>query len=333
MKRLLIPVLALLFAACTDNKTPEEWIPWVPDRDKTDTLDISKATRLLAIPDQRGNENGEARVTIVDQPTGKVCWEWDVLADSQLTAAQKEWFVLPDEAKPVYDGTCLLVTASRGGAALIRISDKRILFLAKPAGNPHSAEVLPDGNIVVASSTGNTLKVFVYDEANPYVSKVAQTINAPKAHNVLWDAKRNCLWSAVDNQLIKYTYNNNRTAPALTQAFVYDLPAGNTECHDLAPVYGEDAMYISSVQNVFKFDIASGTFTPQAFFVTKNVKSISSGPEGYPTILMRPTSSSYYSAEIVDIAGNAMYRRTGSWFYKGRWVVDNPFSNPEKKRK
>lgn len=333
MKRLFIPVLALLAAACTSKQEQEEWIPWTPDKVAVDTLDISKATRLMAIPDQRGNEQGEARVTIVDQPTGKICWEWNVQTASQLSAAQKEWFVLPDEAKPVYDGTCLLITASRGGAALVRISDKRLLFFAHPAGNPHSAEVLPDGNIVVASSTGNTLKLFVYDEENPYVSKVAQTINAPKAHNVLWDASRDCLWSAVDNQLIKYTYNHNRTAPALTQVFVYDLPAGNQECHDLAPVYGEDAMYLSSVENVFKFDIASGTFAPQSFFVTKNVKSISSGPSGYPVIIMRPTTSSYYSAEIVDVSGNAMYRRSGSWFYKGRWVVDNPFSNPGHIRK
>ena len=86
----------------------------------------------------------------------------------------------------------MLVTASGGGVALIRIADKKAMFYAKPGGNPHSAEVLPDGNVVVASSTGNLLSVYVYNGADSYVSRPAFTMPVHSAHNVVWDRKRGC---------------------------------------------------------------------------------------------------------------------------------------------
>lgn len=329
MKKTLLLICAMLTIGACKEKEPEPWIPWHPEPKPEQTTTLDQSTRVLVIPDQRNNEIGEARITMVDQPTAKVAWEWNVAEESQLTTAQKAWFVLPDEAKPVYDGTCLLVTASRGGAMLMRISDKKILFFANPAGNPHSAELLPDGNIVVASSTGNTLKVYVYNPSKAYVASPAQTINVSDAHNVVWDAKRNCLWTASNNEILKFSYNGNRTAPELEQVASYALPGSNKNCHDLAPIYGEDALYVSSSTDVLRFDPQTHEFTSAGFRINVNVKSVSTGPEGFPIIVMRPTSTSYYSAEIVDKDGNSMYSRMSSWFYKGRWLVDCPFSNPD----
>lgn len=225
----------------------------------------------------------------------------------------------------------MLVTASGGGVALIRIADKKAMFYAKPGGNPHSAEVLPDGNVVVASSTGNLLSVYVYNGADSYVSRPAFTMPVHSAHNVVWDRKRGCLWTATGAQLLKLAYNGKRTAPELTQVRSYDMAAGNTDAHDLAPVCGEDAMYVSTNQHVYKFDCAAEKFLDVQIFQQNTIKSISTGPEGYSTIVMRPTSggSNWWSAEVCDMKGNRLFNRAGYQIYKARWYVENPFGYPE----
>lgn len=326
MKRYLWMLLsASLLLGCSEEKEDEPYVPWRPDDAKEETIDLAKATRVMILPEQAKN-----RIVMIDQPTGKVAWEWKA-ADSGLSASEQAWFNLPDEAKPVYNRTCVLITASGGGVALIRIADKKLLFYAKPGGNPHSAEVLPDNNIAVASSTGNLLSVYVYDAASSYVPKPAFTMPVYSAHNVVWDRKRNCLWTATGAQLLKLSYNGNRTAPELTQIRSYDTAPGNSMAHDLAPAYGEDAMYVSTNEHVYKFDCAAERFLDVEIFQQNTVKSISTGPADYATIVMRPTSggNNWWSAEVCDLKGNRLFNRTGYQIYKARWYVENPFGYPE----
>lgn len=259
-KYLWILAAAFLLQACSKDEEEGPYVPWRPGDDKEETIDLDKATKVMILTEQAKN-----RIVMIDQPTGKVAWEWTA-ADSGLSAAEQAWFDLPDEAKPVYNRTCVLVTASGGGVALIRIADKKAMFYAKPGGNPHSAEVLPDGNVVVASSTGNLLSVYVYNGADSYVSRPAFTMPVHSAHNVVWDRKRGCLWTATGAQLLKLAYNGKRTDPELTQVRSYDMAAGNTDAHDLAPVCGEDAMYVSTNQHVYKFDCAAEKFLDVEIF-------------------------------------------------------------------
>ena len=98
------------------------------------------------------------------------------------------------------------------------------------AETPTRPRCCPTGNIVVASSTGNLLSVYVYNGADSYVSRPAFTMPVHSAHNVVWDRKRGCLWTATGAQLLKLTYNGNRTAPELTQVRSYDMAAGEYRC-------------------------------------------------------------------------------------------------------
>ena len=311
-------VILLLLAGCSKEKDMPPFVPWNPGSQEEETISLDDATRVMILPEQAGG-----RVVMIDVPTGKVAWEWKP-DDSGLSSAEAEWFDLPDEAKPVLDRSCILVTASGGGVALIRISDKKVLLYANPGGNPHS-----DKAIAVASSTGNKLTLYKYDPDSPYIPSPVETYVLPDGHNVVWDASRKCLWSASVSTLYRYSYNGIDSEDPLSQEGSYDLPAGNSGCHDLQPVYGEDALYVTSVQNVYRFDCSSMEFSAVDCFEKTNIKSISSGPEGYPTIVMRPTSSSWWSAEVCDVDGNRLFNRIGYQIYKARWYVDNPFGYPD----
>lgn len=313
----IIAAVILCFVSCGKESPEEPYVPWRPENVIEETIELEKTTRPMILTEQAAG-----KIVIVDQPTGKLAWEWKP-EESTLTSTQAGWFALPDEAKPVLDKSALLITASRGGVALVSIDNKNVLFAAKPGGNPHSAEILPDGSIVVACSDGN--KLALYKKTGDAIStKISFTLPLASAHNVVWDKKRNYLWTASEGRIYKLSYDSS--APSLFQEHSYDIPEDISMVHDMIPVYGEDALYITTVQNVYRFDPEKGSVSEVDIFQKQNIKSISIGPDGWPAICTRPTSSSWWTSEVVDFKGNRLYSFFKYQIYKARWYADQPFS-------
>lgn len=91
-----------------------------------------------------------------------VLWNWEP-ADS-LPETEAKRFSAIDECKPALNNTAVLTNASAGAVALIRLNDKKVLFYGFAGGNTHSVALLPDGNVVSASSTGRFLALFATPE-------------------------------------------------------------------------------------------------------------------------------------------------------------------------
>ena len=101
-------------------------------------------------------EQATKSIVIIDADTYQKVWSWDA-AKSGVPTERQIWFSNPSEVKPVYNGKYILMTASGGAVALIRIADSKLMYYAQAGSNPHSAELLPDGNIVAVSSTDTKL--------------------------------------------------------------------------------------------------------------------------------------------------------------------------------
>lgn len=195
------------------------------------------------------SEQAENRIIIANVRTREITWDWRP-AESGIRAQDIEWFKAPSDAKPVYGNKYILLTASLGGVALGRMEDKKAVFYAYTGGNTHSAELLPDGNIVTASSHGNYLMVFATDTLQKSAEIYSKKIYLQDAHNVVWDKKRNVLWLAGKYKLYSLKYNFDCEHPDLTILDSIALP--DSGAHDLFPMYGKDSLWLSTAQGVFK---------------------------------------------------------------------------------
>ena len=235
----------------------------------------------------------------------------------------------------------ILMTASGGAVALIRLSDHKLMFYANCGQNPHSAEVLPDGNIVTAESKSGEINTFVVDTVKVLGAK-ANTVKLGNAHNVVWDKKRSYLYATATKKegvtaLFRFKYDGNRSNPKLinqTTLYTFSNESGG---HDLFPVYGEeDKLWLTAASAVYKFDLTGVTDattndstepTCEKVYSIADIKSICNGPDG---ILMLKPTEEWWAEGLVNEKGEELFKMDGAKIYKGRWMIDNLFSYPEK---
>lgn len=276
-------------------------------------------------------EQSVNRVAILDLPAKQIVWEWLPDQSPVIKPEHIAWFKNPSDAKVVYGGTAILTNASGGGVALIRIADKKVLFYAYAGGNPHSSELLPDGNIATASSTGNLLTVFRTDTTQFPEKVYSKTLFLAFGHNLVWDRQNNVLWSAAQNQLKAFTYNFNCRQPELVATDSVALPG--KESHDLFPVYGRRALWLTNTKGTYQYDLVKKKLVPVPL-PWHDVKCVSSGPEGFPSVVVVPdgTPGSWWTDEIRSLGQQVVYKQAGLKLYKARWFLDNPFSYPANHR-
>lgn len=323
MKPLFVAASLLLALACKRDSTAPERLP-VPDTRSAVTAEAA-TPREIIICDQKN-----ARIIMVDVANGNaITWEWKASASyAMIRSGAQGWFSNLSEAKLVYNGRYVLATASGGGVALINVSTKKAIWYDYAGGNTHSAELLPNGNVVTASTTGGYLLIFTVDSYINDQSAQGGKVLFEDVHNVVWDNARKVLYAAGKDKLKVFTYNNSCASPKLTLKSTYTMPQGNA--HDLFPVYGSTTdLWLTNSGHIYKFNVTTGAFT--LVKTLSAVKSVTSGPSGYPTILARATGAggeTWRTDQIIDINGALVYKNTALGLYKARWKLVNTFSYP-----
>lgn len=300
------------------------------EQNTPETITTEATAKEMIICDQKN-----ARIVMVDVANGnKVTWEWKPTASyAMIRSGAQGWFTNLSEAKLVYSGKHLLVTASGGGVAIINVSSKKAIWYDYAGGNTHSAELLPNGNVVTASSTGGYLLIFTVDSYINDESKQGGKVVFEDVHNVVWDNATKLLWAAGKDKIKAFSYNNSCGSPALTLKKTYTMPQGNA--HDLFPVYGStNELWLSNSNHLYKFNVATGAFTlikNSAGANIAKVKSVSSGPSGYATIIDAANGKggeTWRTDVITDLNGATVFKNTSYGMYKARWKLVNSFSYP-----
>lgn len=276
-------------------------------------------------------EQSRTAILVMDMNTKKVVWEWEPLTGG-IPSAKRNLFKNPSECKPVLNNEYVLMTASGGAVALIRFADKKVMCFAECGINPHSAEILPDGNIVTAESKQGEINLFAVDmEKGTMVKKSTKKIG--NAHNLVWDAKRQCIYTTgtINNAgksvtaLFSFKYNGDKENPALTnqkRIFTFENEKGG---HDLFPVYGEtDKLWLTAEHGVYQFDMSAAQLAATTIYEVADVKAVGKDAQGND-YLLKPTES-WWAPCVVDGAGNEYFNLANSKIYKFRLVQDNQFS-------
>ena len=184
----------------------------------------------------------------------------------------------------------VIVVAGNHSAIYAYPSGEELWGTDIPGDNPHSVELLPSGNLVIASSTGSTLRLF-------YTSQILEgrvgsasrytDYTLAGAHGVLWDPTYQVLWAVGDYDLKAYRLEGEGKREALVEIpeMSIALPADRIWGHDLSPDYTDTRyLYITS-SRVMRFD--KETLTLEDSFPISDqpnrsgVKGFSNNPNGH----------------------------------------------------
>lgn len=208
---------------------------------------------LVGLCEQKHNRIIVCDLTVEDWSNDQaVVWEFKSLQHCRNVAGIKLRY-------NDFWGGLVVLFCGASGAGVISYETKKVLWFTSQAGNnPHSIEMLPDGNILVASSTGNEVRTFAATQGKTTHNQILTFENA---HGVLWDPKYEVVWMNGINKLGAAIVGGTIEKPTLSLVPDMQYTAPNNSMHDLAPVYGDpDSLFVTTAGGVLKFNKVTEKF-------------------------------------------------------------------------
>lgn len=184
----------------------------------------------------------------------------------------------------------VIIVAGSTSAIYSFPSGRKLWRTNSPGKNPHSVELLPSGNLVIASSTGGTVRLFYtsyildrsWSKAEKYVDYTLEG-----AHGVLWDPEYRVLWALGNYELKAYRLQGEGHEETLVEDtdMTVKLPEGKYWGHDLSPDYTDTRyLYITVGSCVMRVDKEEGVliedFQNHEILGGTNIKGFSNNPDG-----------------------------------------------------
>lgn len=215
-----------------------------------------------------------------------IVWEWDSAKATGAALQGKDLRI--DEANLRYSEywkkDVVIFSGSGGWVGIIDYATKEVLFEDKPGNGPHSVELLPNGDLVVAcSGNGNAMGTVLHYPISEGKKKTSATVELESAHGICWDPTNEVIWVLGGNEIIACSINNGvLTKIGGMGASLKKIGHGGG--HDFVPVYGQPGKYWISGDTVMLFDANEETitdsFSHSAAYQDDNVKGIAWFPDG-----------------------------------------------------
>jgi hypothetical protein len=266
MIRIIAWLCLLVFTAC--GKKSSQGTPVDPppvDQPGSDTL-----TGMIVATNNstKSIELYDAGVTDWSKAEARK-WNWKPAVAGGFSTAESNGFgggsdVRLRQVKAWGDKTFLSLTDTRM-AAIISWPGAERKWSLPIEGNLHAAEILPNGNIALAASDGNWIRVYCSSLGPDNSSFVQYNLNA--AHAVLWDPTYNLLWVTGQDPvtgshiLTALEINGTAAAPELKEATAYRGVLPTAWGHDVAPYYGDvNRLWVSTNGGVYVYNKTTKTF-------------------------------------------------------------------------
>ena len=213
-------------------------------------------------------------------------------------------FAFIAECKPVDGGRRILIASATDGVAVVERATGRVEFEAT-VPNAHSADLLPDGRVVVASShrglSGDRL-VLIEGARIPLTG----------AHGVVWDAERTALWAIGAEELRRYD-------SSLELLSGHPLP--DSGGHDLYPVPATADLAVTTNSSCWLFNRETLEFRPHPALAGRAcVKSVDVHSSTRQVVYVQAEPGGWWSEWVRFAAPEAELSFDGQKIYKARWL-------------
>ena len=257
-------------------------------------------------------DNGKIVVADLDKadPFATKNLEWS------YTNSKLAGYLSDAKVRMLGDKKVVLYTGSDGSVGMIDYSTKKVLWsynlddyytdLVDADGNaarsgPHSIELLPNGDIVVASSgngtwTNGRLTYFDMNGTTCSTSRMT-SFELNGAHGVTWDPENNLLWVSGFLSIEAYKLNTSGTYATITKVSGKGADIPGKTGHDLMQDYSDlDILWITDNKNVYQFSKSQNAIISEYPNSTQllnviNVKGIGSFSDGVVALVSSADSS------------------------------------------
>lgn len=285
--------------------------------------------RAVALTDQK---NAEVAVIDLDaaDPAAKeaVLWHWT--PTTSLGYNTDGFGTSVDEAKLRYDGVngrfLLCVTSSAGFMGITSFPDGACVWNTTEKIGPHSIELLPGGNVAVASS-GNgddtVAGIRVYAASQGKNNRTYAEVLLPGAHGVVWDDTLGVLWGLGHTQVCAYRIGGTDSYPTITEVESLRIDLSCKSGHDLQTDPTDPTVMWVAAAKLLRVDKTTGQCTEmKAPVFVKGTKSIGNFPDG---TVVRSAATKVYKDHDTDTLTVLIPKESGDWETKKIIFSDRAF--------
>ena len=237
---------------------------------KTEPVLVSNT--YVALTDQQNNTLSVFDISKGVLDDTSLVWSYQVenrgISDAKLRYSKKY-------------GDVAVINTGDNYACMVTYPEGKLVWSTKNAAdNPHSVELMPNGYIAIASSSGNEVRIF---DTTEQTDDMVDFLSLSDAHGVLWDDNNQLLWAIGNQELASYSFEVEDGLLYSTQQQSIMLPTKNG--HDLTVDYAnENSLLLTTGTAMYRFNIETceftELFTENEQIQKKNVKGIGSFSDG-----------------------------------------------------